>query len=64
MKFSAVIPVVFGAVLQVVAQVADPQKAAELLVDLKLAPTQAARLNILKNNEDVSAPVLLSQKAA
>ena len=58
MKFSTFIPLVLGAALQVAAQVADPQKAAELVVDLKNAPTQVARLNILKNNEDVSTVVL------
>ena len=64
MKFSALIPFVLGAALHVAAQVADPQKAAELLVDLKNAPTQVARLNILKNNEDVSTSVLWLMNAA
>lgn len=60
MKCSAIIPFVLGAVLQVVAQVADPNKAAELVVDLKNAPTQLARLNVLKNNRDVSTRLLLT----
>lgn len=55
MKFSIAIPFILGAALQAIAQVADPNKAAELVVDLKNAPTQLARLNILKNNRDVSA---------
>ena len=55
MKFTAAIPFVLGAALQAVAQVADAAKAAELVADLKMAPTQVARLNILQNNKDVSA---------
>ena len=55
MKFTAAIPFVLGAALQAVAQVSDAAKAAELVADLKLAPTQVARLNILQNNRDVSA---------
>lgn len=54
MKFLAAIPFIFGAVLQAVAQTADAAKAAELIADLKSAPTQVARLNILANNRDVS----------
>ena len=54
MKFTALIPLVLGAALQAVAQVADATKAAELVADLKKAPTQVARLNILQNNRDVS----------
>ena len=60
MKFSVVIPFVLGAVLQAVAQVADPTQAAELVVDLKNAPTQLARLNVLKNNRDVSTRLRLT----
>ncbi|KAF9645283.1 spherulin 1a [Thelephora ganbajun] len=52
MKFFATIPFVLGAALQAVAQVSDAAKAAELVADLKKAPTQVARLNILKNNRD------------
>lgn len=59
MRFSVVIPFVLGAVLQAVAQVADPNQAAELVADLKNAPTQLARLNILKNNRDVSSRLWL-----
>ena len=55
MKFSLAIPFVLGAVLRTAAQVADPAKAAELVADLKKAPTQVARLNILNNNRDVNA---------
>ena len=54
MKFFAAIPLILGAVLQAVAQTADAAKAAELVADLKRAPTQVARLNILANNKDVS----------
>ena len=54
MKFTAAIPLILGAALQAVAQVADATKAAELVADLKKAPTQVARLNILQNNRDVS----------
>jgi hypothetical protein len=54
MKFSTVIPLILGAALQAVAQVSDAALAAELVKDLKNAPTQVARLNILKNNRDVS----------
>ena len=54
MKFTAAIPFILGAALQAVAQVSDAAKAAELVADLKLAPTQVARLNILQNNKDVS----------
>ena len=54
MKFTAAIPFILGAALQAVAQVADAAKAAELVADLKKAPTQVARLNILQNNRDVS----------
>lgn len=52
MKFAAAIPFVLGAVLQAVAQTADAVKAADLVADLKRAPTQVARLNILKDNKD------------
>jgi len=52
MKFTALIPFILGAALQIVAQVADADKAAELVADLQKAPTQVARLNILKNNRD------------
>jgi len=52
MRFLAAIPFIVGAVLQAVAQTADAAKAAELLADLKKAPTQVARLNILQNNRD------------
>ena len=55
MKFTAVIPFILGAGLQAFAQVADANAAAELVADLKKAPTQVARLNILQNNRDVSA---------
>ena len=54
MKFTAAIPFVLGAVLQAVAQTSDATKAADLVADLKRAPTQVARLNILKDNKDVS----------
>ena len=54
MKFAAVIPFILGAALQTVAQVSDAAKAAELVKDLKRAPTQLARLNILKDSKDVS----------
>ena len=54
MKFTTAIPFILGAALQAVAQVADAAKAAELVADLKKAPTQVARLNILQNNRDVS----------
>ena len=53
MKFTVAIPLILGAALQAVAQVADANKAAELVADLKRAPTQVARLNILKDNKDV-----------
>lgn len=52
MKFSVAIPFILGAALQAVAQVSDAAMAAELVIDLKNAPTQVARLNILKNNRD------------
>jgi len=55
MKFFAAIPLILGAALQAVAQTPDAAQAAELVADLKRAPTQLARLNILKNNKDVSA---------
>jgi len=51
MKFFAAIPLILGAALQAVAQTADAA-AAQLVADLKSAPTQVARLNILKNNRD------------
>jgi len=54
MKFIAAIPLILAAALQAVAQTADAMKAAELVADLKRAPTQVARLNILKDNKDVS----------
>jgi len=54
MKFIAAIPFVLAAVLQAVAQTADAMRAAELVADLKRAPTQVARLDILKDNKDVS----------
>lgn len=54
MKFLATILFILGAALQAVAQTADANKAAELVADLKSAPSQLARLNILKNNGDVS----------
>jgi len=54
MKFFAAIPFLLGAALQAVAQTADAAIAAELVADLKRAPTQVARLNILANNRDVS----------
>lgn len=54
MKFLAAIPLLLAATLQAVAQVADATQAAELVADLKKAPTQVARLNILQNNKDVS----------
>ena len=54
MKFLAAIPLILGAALRAVAQTPDAAQAAELVADLKRAPTQLARLNILKNNEDVS----------
>jgi len=55
MKFFAAIPFILGAVLHAAAQTADATQAAALVADLKKAPTQVARLNILKNNKDVSA---------
>ena len=54
MKFSVAISVILGAALQAVAQTADAAAAANLVADLKRAPTQVARLNILKDNKDVS----------
>ena len=54
MKFFAVLPFILGAVFQVAAQT-DATKAAELVADLKKAPTQVARLQILSNNRDVSS---------
>jgi hypothetical protein len=54
MKFAIPVAFVLGVALQALAQVGDAAKAAELLVDLKRAPTQVARLNILSNNKDVS----------
>jgi hypothetical protein len=54
MRFTSVIPLILGAALQAVAQVSDAAKAAELAADLKRAPTQVARLDILKDNRDVS----------
>ena len=54
MKFAVAISLILGAVLQAVAQTADAAKAADLVADLKRAPTQVARLNILKDNKDVS----------
>ena len=55
MKFSAFIGAfVLGSALQAFAQVTDAAKALEILTDLKRAPTQVARLNILSNNRDVS----------
>ena len=60
MKFLASIPFVLGAALYATAQVADAQQAAELVADLKKAPTQVARLNILNNNKDVRTNTLWS----
>ena len=54
MKFTTVIPLIFGAALQALAQVSDAAQAAQLVADLKRAPTQVARLDILKENRDVS----------
>ena len=55
MKFAAFIGAfILGATLQAFAQVTDAAKALEILTDLKRAPTQVARLNILSNNRDVS----------
>ena len=54
MKFATAIPFLLGAALQAVAQVSNATLAAELVADLKRAPTQVARLNILQNNKDVS----------
>jgi len=54
MKFTVAIPFILGAALQAFAQVSDANKAADLVADLKRAPTQVARLNILKDNRDVS----------
>ena len=54
MRFTSVIPLILGAALQAVAQVSDAAKAAELVADLKRAPAQVARLDILKDNRDVS----------
>ena len=54
MKFAISIFFVLGAAFRVLAQTADAAKAAELVGDLKRAPTQVARLNILSNNQDVS----------
>ena len=54
MKFTAAIPLILGAALQAFAQTADAAKAADLVADLKRAPTQVARLDILKDNKDVS----------
>jgi hypothetical protein len=60
MKFLASIHFVLGAALYAAAQTADAQQAAELVADLKNAPTQVARLNILKNNRDVRTIILRS----
>ena len=54
MKFTTAIPFILGAALQAVAQVSNATKAADLVADLKRAPTQVARLNILNDNKDVS----------
>jgi len=55
MKFAAFIGAfILGAAFQAFAQVTDAAKALEILTDLKRAPTQVARLNILSNNRDVS----------
>ena len=54
MKFAVSVAIVLGAAFQALAQTADAAKAAELLADLKKAPTQVSRLNILSNNRDVS----------
>jgi len=51
MKFSVAISLVLGAVLQAVAQTADATAAANLVADLKRAPTQVARLDILADNK-------------
>jgi oxalate decarboxylase/phosphoglucose isomerase-like protein (cupin superfamily) len=52
MKFLAAIPFILGAALHAAAQVSNATQAAELVADLKRAPTQIARLNILSNNKD------------
>jgi hypothetical protein len=54
MKFIAAIPLILGAALQAIAQTADAAQAAQLVADLKRAPTQVARLDVLKENKDVS----------
>ena len=54
MKFLATIPLILAAALQAVAQTADAAQAAQLVADLKRAPTQVARLDVLKENKDVS----------
>jgi len=59
MKFIAAIPIILGAALQAVAQVSDAAQAAALVADLKRAPTQVARLNILQNNKDVSTLIAI-----
>jgi hypothetical protein len=54
MKFTIFIPFILGAALQAFAQESDAARAAELVADLKRAPSKVARLNILANNRDVS----------
>ena len=54
MKFIAAIPLILGAALHAVAQTSDAAQAAQLVADLKRAPTQVARLDVLKENKDVS----------
>ena len=58
MKFTTVIPLILGAALQALAQVSDAAQAAQLVADLKRAPTQLARLDILKDNKDVGIRLL------
>ena len=60
MKFSASILTIFGVAAYVSAQSPNATtKTAELLEGLQKAPTRLARLNVLKDNTDVSTPYRL-----
>ena len=56
MKFSISIVSILGAAAYVSAQNNNVTKTAELLEGLQKAPTRLARLNVLKDNKDVSTP--------
>ena len=56
MKLSTFVIPIFGAAACALAEDTNATtKAAELLKGLQKAPTRLARLNVLKDNEDVSA---------